>query len=218
MTARLSSWLRFLAVALLLAGTAIALRAWNRAEILPPHIDLAMFPMQIADWAGRNQPLAADVLDVLGPGEFLSRDYQRRRSDPPVNLFLAYFPSQRTGDTIHSPKNCLPGAGWTPIESERMPLVKPGGGAISVNRYVVAQGIDRQLVLYWYQAHGRSVASEYWAKYYLMADAARMRRTDGALVRIITPMAFGESEYAAQERATEFAGQILPVLDRYIPR
>ncbi len=78
-------------------------------------------------------------------------------------FFAAYFPSQRTGDTIHSPQNCLPGAGRTPIEFSRMPLERPGRPAITVNRYVIAKGIDRMLVLYWYEAHGRVVASEYWA-------------------------------------------------------
>lgn len=218
MTRQMNSWLRFLPVAVLLGGTSILVQARNQKEILPPHEDLALFPFEVGDWEGTNQPLASDILGVLGPGEFLSRNYQRSPKEPAVNLFVAYFPSQRTGDTIHSPKNCLPGSGWTPVESGRMRLTTAGGNAILVNRYVVAQGINRQLVLYWYQAHGRVVASEYWAKLYLVTDAIQMGRTDGALVRLSTPLAFGGDGYRAQERATRFAAQILPFLDSYIPR
>jgi EpsI family protein len=135
-----------------------------------------------------------------------------------VDLFLAYFPSQRTGDTIHTPKNCLPGAGWTPLESGRVALERPDGPAIRVNRYVIGKGTDHMLVLYWYEAHGRAVASEYWAKFYLVADAIRLNRTDGALVRIITPWLSGENLDTAQQRAVDFAGSILPLLDNYIPQ
>lgn len=218
MTRQISSWLRILPIAVLLASTAILLHARNQKEILPRHKDLALFPFDVGDWKGTNQPLATDILEVLGPGEFLSRNYQRSPEEPPVNLFVAYFPSQRTGDTIHSPKNCLPGSGWTPVESGRMRLTTAGGGTILVNRYVVTQGMNHQLVLYWYQAHGRVVASEYWAKIYLVTDAVQMRRTDGALVRIITPFALGGNAHSTEERAIRFAAQILPLLDSYIPR
>ena len=91
------------------------------------------------------------------------------------------------------------------------------GGSIPVNRYIIQKGADRQLVIYWYQAHGRAVASEYWAKFYLVADAMRMNRTDGALIRIVTPIAFGESPESAEERAAQFAQRIAPSLSMYVP-
>ena len=212
-----SSWRRFVPALALLAGTALLLEARNRAEILPPRMEIASFPKRIGNWVGTDQPIPADVLAVLGPGEFLQRNYQRSPNEPPIGFFLAYFPSQRSGDTIHSPKNCLPGAGWTPIESARMQIVAPGGGSIATNRYVIAKGMDRQLVLYWYQAHGRVVANEYWAKFYLVVDAIRLNRSDGALVRVVTPLGIGESKASAQQRAVEFARTILPALGRYIP-
>src|SRR5258708_18382854 len=168
MSQRLSSWLRFLPVAALLAGAAILLHAQSREEVMPPRTGLSLFPMQLGSWTGRNETIPTDVLQVLGPGEFLARDYQRRPTEPSVNLFLAYFPTQRAGDTIHSPKNCLPGSGWAPVQSSRMLLAMPQGRAITINRYVVARGTDRLLVLYCYQAHGRAVANEYAAKFFLM--------------------------------------------------
>jgi EpsI family protein len=144
-----------------------------------------------------------------------------RRDDdrqPSTDLFMAYFPSQRAGDTIHSPKNCLPGAGWTPIDSSRISLSVGGHTPFPVNRYVIAKGSDRLLVLYWYWAHDRAVASEYWAKVYLVTDSIRMNRSDGALVRLNTRMLPGESVEAAMTRLTPFAGQVVPLLNEYIPQ
>jgi EpsI family protein len=154
---------------------------------------------------------------VLGDGEFVQRSYQTGAQSW-FDLFVAYFPTQRTGSTIHSPQNCLPGSGWTPVEFNRIPLQRPGGGSISVNRYVIAKGLDRRLVLYWYQSHGRAVASEYAAKFYLVADSIRLNRSDGALVRIVTPIKLGETESSAESRAVAFTQSFLPLLDSYIPR
>ena len=157
-----------------------------------------------------------DVREVLGNGDFLERLYKRNTYEPPVDLFVAYFPSQRTGSTIHSPQNCLPGSGWTPLEKNRIQLAGPGT-PVHVNRYVIVKGTDRELVLYWYQAHGRVVASEYWAKFYLVADAISLNRSDGALVRIITPLASNEDVGSAQKRAVQFEEQLIPRLGAYLP-
>jgi EpsI family protein len=135
---------------------------------------------------------------------------------PPIGLFIAYFPSQRTGDTIHSPKNCLPGAGWTFLQSGRAEL-DAGKQHLRVGQYVIAKGMERELVLYWYQAHGRAVASEYWAKFYLVADSIRMNRTDGSLVRVITAILPGEDEHSAEARAADFVRQFVPTVGRFIP-
>ena len=122
------------------------------------------------------------------------------------------------GSTIHSPQNCLPGSGWTPVNSSRLELDRPGGGRILVNRYVLSKGLDKMLALYWYQSHGRVVASEYWAKFYLVEDSIRMNRSDGSLVRVMTAIAQQESTESAEQRARALAQSILPILDAYIPR
>src|SRR5258708_6416343 len=168
MSHRLSSWLRFLPVAALLAGAGIFFSSPNRGGGMAPGARRFLFSLPVGRWAGRKKTIPTPVFPGLGPGEFLARDYQRRPTEPSVNLFLAYFPTQRAGDTIHSPKNCLPGSGWAPVQSSRMLLAMPQGRAITINRYVVARGTDRLLVLYWYQAHGRAVANEYAAKFFLM--------------------------------------------------
>ena len=133
-------------------------------------------------------------------------------------LFIAYFPSQRQGDTIHSPKNCLPGSGWTPIDAARMPISVTGSGPILVNRYVIAKGLDKDMVLYWYQAHGRVTPSEYWAKIFLVADAVRENRSDGAMIRVITSILDGENEASAEDRVLKFSSQLVPILSAYIPQ
>ena len=212
----MKSRFRFFVIALLLAGTAVFLQARRKREMIPRSETVKSFPIQVGDWSGQDQKIDDEALIVLGPGDFLSRIYSQV-GQPYIGFFLGYFPSQQTGDTMHSPKNCLPGAGWTPMESSQIMLPVPSGGSIPVNRYIIQKGADRALVIYWYQAHGRAVASEYWARFYLVADAMRMNRTDGALIRIVTPIAYGESPELAEERAAQFAQRIAPSLSKYVP-
>jgi EpsI family protein len=218
MTRQFDAWLRFAMVAVVLAGAVLFLHLRGQAEKLPPSDPPASFPLQVGNWQGREVSIPQWALDVLGAGEFLERNYRRARNEPSVDFFLAYFPSQRTGSTMHSPQNCLPGSGWMPIEFARVESTRPGAGNIRINHYVLAKGLDRLLVLYWYQMHGRVVASEYWAKFYLVADAIRMNRTDGAMVRIMTPIAPNEGLTGAEQRGVAFLQDVLPLLDRYIPR
>jgi EpsI family protein len=213
--------MRFALASCLIAVTAVLLQARGRIETIAPRPPLSSFPARLAEWSGTDAQLDPETLRVLGPGDFLLRGYSdsdAKADLPYVDLFLAYFPSQRTGDTIHSPKNCLPGAGWTPEENTRVALSLPGHAAFPANRSVISRDGDRKLVLYWFWAHDRGVASEYWAKFYLIKDAIRMNRSDGALVRLTTDMLPGESPQNAQERLRPFTASLVPLLDTYIPR
>ena len=211
--------LRFLISVALLATTGIFLWTRGPAEHIPERLPLSSFPMQLNNWSGSDIAIGQDVLDVLGSGDFMLRNYRSQTNrEPYVNLFIAYFPTQRTGDTIHSPKNCLPGAGWRPVESSRINLELPDHEPFQANRYVIAKGQDRQLVLYWYLAHDRALASEYWAKYYLVADSIKLHRSDGSLIRVTTPLQSGETIDVAQRRLLSLAGGIVPLLDQYVPR
>jgi len=210
---------RFIVAVVLLAGTALLLQARSRNEVFPARAPLASFPEQLETWSGADVEITKEIRDVLGPGDFLLRIYRPDdRTKPDTDLFIAYFPSQRAGDTIHSPKNCLPGAGWTPIDSQRTTVSLEGHAPFVVNRYVIAKGTDRQLVLYWYWAHNRAVASEYWARVYLVTDSIRLNRSDGALVRITTRILPGETVDSAMQRVLPFAGKVVPLLDQYIPQ
>jgi EpsI family protein len=146
-------------------------------------------------------------------------DYTNRvysdQSSLPVQLYVGYYSSQRTGDTIHSPKNCLPGSGWDPVRSGHTTITISGDRKIVVNEYVIQQDEDKELVFYWYQARGRIIASEYSGKFWMVADAITRNRTDGALVRLVTPMNDGENQ--AHDRLVRFTQALFPYLDGLIP-
>jgi EpsI family protein len=189
---------RFWIIAVLLVATAVLVHARDSFEVIPKSEPLAQMPAVLDGRTGTDVPLDQETLDVLGAGDFLSRIYAQDGQSAPIGLFIGYFPSQRTGVTIHSPKHCLPGAGWSFESSSYVDLSDAGGKPHHVGEYIISNGESRQFVIYWYQAHGRSVANEYMAKVYMVADAMRMNRTDGAL-------------------AETFTAQLMPMLSRYIP-
>jgi EpsI family protein len=209
--------LRFWIVALLLAGAVVVLNARPSQDRIPGREPLNQLPVAIDGWTSTDLEIDQETRDVLGDGDFLERAYTRQGQRAPIDLFVAYFPSQRTGSTIHSPKHCLPGAGWTFDSSQYVDLVDAAGKTHRVGEYVISNGLLKQFVIYWYEAHGRSVASEYWAKVYLVTDAMRTNRTDGALVRIITPIMNDGREAQAKDRAEAFARKLAPELTRFIP-
>ncbi len=165
--ARMSSQWRFLIAVVVLGSTGLLLHARNSGEIIPARQPLSSFPHDINGWTSADFEISKSVLEVLGPGDFLLRGYQNSATNSYVDLFIAYFPSQRSGDTIHSPKNCLPGSGWTPIQSDRITV---------------------------------------------------RHRSDGSLIRVTTPLARGESVDSAQQRVLSFAGNIVALVNSYVPR
>jgi exosortase D (VPLPA-CTERM-specific) len=210
---------RFGIVAVTMLATAIFLQAHSSTEIIPPQQPLSSLPSQIDGWKGTDSSLGEEELDILGHPEYLMRTYEIASLEQPwFNLYAVYFPSQRAGDTIHSPDHCLPGAGWIPTSREVIGLARPDGSSIPVNRYVVAKLLERRLVLYWFQAHGRVVSSEWSSKYYLISDSIHMNRSDGGMVRLMTPMLEGESADAAQARMMKLGSHFLALLDDHIPR
>ncbi|MGB9199343.1 MAG: VPLPA-CTERM-specific exosortase XrtD [Terriglobales bacterium] len=211
---------RFLAAALLMMITASYLWVRGQDEIFPPRQPLSSIPMQINGWNGVGTTLDQQTLDILGNPEYILRDYvDPSQSGSWINLFIAYYATQKAGETPHTPAHCLPGAGWTPTKREVIAFRRPDGSSFPANRFVIAKGGERQLVIYWFQAQGLEVASEYRLKYYLVANSIRLHRSDGALIRIMTPMDEGESADAAQARVMQGIGNaLLPQLPTYIPR
>ena len=213
---------RAIVICLLLGATTVFLANARRAEVAVSRTAFASFPMDIQQWKAVNAPpLDDDVLKVLGVDDYLSRIYYQP-SGAHVGLYMGFYASQRQGDTIHSPLNCLPGAGWEPVSEGRLtiPNVEGNGREVTVNRYIVQKGLDRQMVLYWYQARGRVVASEYTSKAYLINDAIRMNRTDGSMVRVIAPIDTRiEGKTAeAEQLAADFVRAIFPLLPEYLPQ
>ena len=210
--------IRFWTATLLLMATAGFLYLRRATETPAEHPPLSVYPMRSSDWSGADLTIPADVREMLGNGDFLLREYRENNAGTPVELFVAYFHSQRSGESIHSPKNCLPGSGWFPLEASRTPINIAGRSPFLVNRYVVANGSQRRLVLYWYQSRNRTIASEYQAKLYLAIDALRYNRSDGALVRFTTPIAPEEKIESAERRLLDFSAIAVPELDHFLPR
>jgi len=188
------------------------------AEVSAPREALAELPRSIGPWTdSMDVPLDREVREVLGVDDYVNRTYVNASAQP-VSLYIGYYASQRQGDSIHSPQNCLPGAGWQPVEGGAVPL-DVDGRRLTVNRYVIQKGLDRQVVLYWYQGRGRVVANEYANKFWLMIDAARLHRSDGALVRVVAPVmrSANGSMAAADEATAGFTRAVFPRLSTFLP-
>lgn len=200
-------------MALLLAMMAF-LYQHGGTEAAPMRVELKEFPVEIGGrWRGYDEAIPSDVLDVLKADDVLMRRYQDDRTGL-LWLFVGYYRSQRTGATYHSPLNCLPGGGWAILSREEVP-VSVGGQVFSMNRVMVGKGLDKQLILYWYQDRGRIITSEYVAKGYLVWDAMTRNRTDGALVRVSVPVT-GSSEEAFS-LGKQFVQDVFPLLSRHLP-
>jgi EpsI family protein len=158
----------------------------------------------------------AETKNVLRADDYLSRDYARSPGEV-VNLFVAYFKSQRSGQTPHSPKNCLPGSGWVWTDSDTIRVTVAGRAApLEINRYIVSRGENKAVVLYWYQSRDRVVASEYKAAAFVAWDALHYNRTDTALVRVVTPMNDGRSD-TATESGIDFIQSSFATLRTFFP-
>lgn len=214
----------FLGAILLLAGVSLlALMLPARSERVPPRASFSAFPMAIGPWQGRAQQLEPIYLKVLHPDDYLLADFRRGGGETgdaggaAVNLYSTYYTSQRKGASVHSPRSCIPGGGWEIADLAPRRLALPGGGALAVNRALIQQGEARQVVYYWFAQRGRNLTSEYLVKWYVLWDALTRSRSDGAMVRLTTSLAPGESPAAADRRLAEFAGAIAPRLGAYVP-
>jgi EpsI family protein len=180
---------RLFVVAAVLVGGLFAMRNLRPANTLVANRPLHEFPSVIATWQSEDLPFDYQVARAIGADDYTNREYSG--GGRPIEVYIGYYKNQRSGEAIHSPRNCLPGEGWQPIRSA---LLQIGSAEtpVFVNEYIVEKGARRDLVLYWYQTHGRIIASEYLAKFWLVVDGVRHRRTDGTLVRLWTTAEDGE--------------------------
>ncbi len=201
----------------LLAGGAF-IHIWQRAgEAAIARQALHNLPAVVGQWrqTGPDERFDAETEQVLGADDYLARRYADATGTS-LSFYVGYYASQRQGRTYHSPLNCLPGAGWTMSDYQNLTVPPVDGNTpFSVNRYVVTNGVQREVILYWYQGRGRAVASEYWGKIYTVLDSVRYRRSDGAMVRVMVPATTSDDQ--ATQTALTFAAQIAPRLSAYIP-
>jgi exosortase D (VPLPA-CTERM-specific) len=190
----------------------------GRAPELATRKNLAEFPMTTADWVGKSNVLEGDIQKALGANEYLLVDYSSTHGSPPVNLLVSYYASQTNGSGMHSPEVCIPAGGWEVSRwgQFNVNLENPTFGQLNVNRAIIQKGQSKQLVYYWFEQRGRHVTSDYWAKAYTVWDSINRGRSDGALVRVVTPID-GEAVDAADKRLNAFLKFAVRELPSFVP-
>ncbi len=189
----------------------------RRTEIIPYHPPFASFPLDVGEWRGQTENIPPDVLQILQPSDYWIANY--RRADDPnfINLYMAYYASQRAGSMVHSPSNCIPGGGWQIESSHKQKIHLANGASVKVTRLLIRRADEAELVYYWFDERGRNLTETYGAKWYLLQDSIVMHRTDGALIRLMSPLASGESEAAADKRLSGFLALSYPQITAFIP-
>lgn len=206
-------WVLFI---VLVAGGAV-INFWERAG--EAHVErraLKELPPVLGEWRQRGADVRFDAASeaVLRASDYVMRDYAAPDGRT-ANFYVGYYATQRSGATYHSPLNCLPGSGWTMNAAAPIRITPAEGEPFEANRYIIQNGSDKQLLVYWYQGRGRAVASEYWDKLYTVFDSVSRRRSDGAMVRVLVPV--GASEDDALDAATSLAAASAPQLSNFIP-
>jgi len=209
---------RILAVSIALV-LSFALRTWvdASASASPARENLSSFPKQVDSWKMvQEEELSDSIAGVLKADDYVLRSY-RNDSNQQVDFFVAYYKTQKAGESMHSPKNCLPGWGWQILSTDHVRLDPARPSSPMINRYMIAKDLDRAFVFYWYQANGRVIASEYWGKIYLVLDALRTGRRDGSIVRFVVPIGKASDGSRETESALSLARAMTPLLPRYLP-
>lgn len=211
-----SSW-RFGLLFVVLVISGLLVNGW--AYLGEAHVErqeLKNFPIQVGNWkqVGVDGRFDAETMSVLRATDYLLRDYHLAQGQT-ANLYIGYYATQRDGASYHSPLNCLPGAGWSMVDPAMVRISLPNGQGFLANKYVIENGGHRQLMIYWYQGRGRTIASEYWGKVYTVLDSVWLRRSDAAMVRVMVPITTSDS--AAVESAREFAAATSEVLPQFVP-
>jgi len=197
--------------------TMVCLSYLSHGENIQPKKPFSTFPMKIGEWTGEEQQFDKRIYDILGVDDSALVNY-RTPDGRQAQLYVGFYQSQREGDLIHSPKNCMPGAGWNIIETslEDLTVSKHNPEKIKLIKLVLIKGSQRQIVLYWFQSRGRIIASEYTKLIYLVIDSITKHRTDGSFVRLIAPVLGGDEEKALKD-LKDFAKLLMPILQEYIP-
>jgi EpsI family protein len=205
-----------LTIVILLAAAALNYY-FAKPDISLPRKSLAEFPKSLGDWTAiSDQEMDKQSLEILKVDDYFMRNYRNSRGEV-IGLYIGYFKAQNETKGIHSPRQCLPGSGWSPVNIAVYQMAAPGHNpeTVPVNKFIMGKGLERQLYLFWYHGRGRIYASEYWNKIYLIWDGLTKKRTDGALVRVNIPI-IGNTEEALKTQS-DFIQLFLPLLKEYIP-
>jgi EpsI family protein len=206
-----------LIAATIMLTTSISLAYLKTSDDQPLKRSLSDFPTKIAEWQGTKSRFDEKVYEVLGVDDSTLVNYYNQNREN-IQLYIGYYQSQREGDIIHSPKNCMPGSGWNIVSTSLMQLdlKYQNGNPIQVIKLVLQNGIQRQVALYWFHSRGRVITSEYTQKIYLVWDSITKHRTDGSFVRLVSPVT-DQNESQTTERLKQFTEQLFPILNEFIP-
>nr|WP_321399842.1 exosortase C-terminal domain/associated protein EpsI [uncultured Desulfobacter sp.] len=187
----------------------------SHSERVKPNRPFSQFPLEIGPWRGVTSQMDERIYNILGVEDYIMANFEKNPGQT-VNLYVGFYQSQSKGDIIHSPKNCLPGAGWNIIQNSVIPINLPKSGkTIKIARLLLNKDGQKQIVYYWFQSRGRIIYSEYMQKIWLVLDSISKNRTDGSFVRLIAPVRTTETE--AEVILTQFADEIYPLLNQFIP-
>ncbi len=212
----MKTW-RFAILLVVIVAGGLVVNAWEYlGEVNVERKQLQEFPRQVGAWqqTGGDEKFSKETLSVLRASDYLLRNY-RNADGRVMNFYVGYYASQREGATYHSPLNCLPGSGWVMSEPGEITITPKGREPFVANKYLVQNGDHKELLVYWYQGRGRSVASEYWGKVYTVLDSVRRRRSDGAMVRITTSV--DDSKPGAVEAAIDVAAELAATSSTILP-
>lgn len=211
------TWHYWILLLALVSGGAFVHYRENAAEIAPPRESLGDLPENLGAWRkfGKDHEFNADVISVLRPTDYLLRDYFLPATGATANVYVGYYNTQRTGATYHSPRNCLPGTGWTMGAADETEIVSPNGRKFLANHYIVENKGEKYFMLYWYQGRGRLTANEYADKFLTIWDSVRRQRSDGALVRVVAPLTADSPE--SEQNARDIAAQLAAALPAFVP-
>lgn len=208
----------YASIAILGLATLAATAMPRRAELPQARKDFSEFPMAVSEWKGRPEVMEQVYVDALKFTDYSLANYADDTGHA-VNFYAAYYASQRKGESVHSPRSCLPGGGWEieSITQRNIDGVTVSGVPLRVNRVLISYGDQKQIVYYWFQQRGRVITNEYLVKWDMLVDAITRNRTDGALVRLVMPMRDGQDVAELDSALARFSAAIAPVLPQFIP-
>jgi exosortase D (VPLPA-CTERM-specific) len=210
---------QFIAAILLLGTTAAIAQTVNFREAVPIAKSFRHFPLRVGQWTGQLQTMDQKFIDGLNFSDYIIANY-RNDAGQFVNFYTAYYESQRKGESIHSPASCLPGSGWEFRQAGRteIALSDDANHKLPVNRAVISNVSQNQLSYYWFPMRGRMLTNIWEMKVFNFLDALAQQRTDGSLVRLITPISKNESIADADARLQSFTRELMPVLEEFLPQ
>ena len=211
------SFKRAIIASAIMIVTMVFMSYMSHGEDIQPNKPLSTFPVEIGDWVGQETRFDQEIYDTVGVDDSFLCNYQTSKGSQ-VQLYIGFYQSQREGDLIHSPKNCMPGGGWNIVRTSLEDLTIQGNNPdqIKLIKLDLQKGDQRQIVLYWFQSRGRFISSEYLQKIYLVIDSIARNRTDGSFVRLISPVSNGYEEKTLEE-LKDFTKLLIPVLQEYLP-